>query len=171
MNASRRQFLAASAVVPAGAVIAPIEHLLASGRTDADQAERWAALQSMFSQTQPHPDAELFAAWREYVAVSGEYDALPFVPDAEMGPWNERLDRCRARMETIPARTMDGMALKLRYLLAAVSENPIVIDTAVHGAPVSEAFTKRVNGDFREAMLWRMVQETTPKGAESLSTV
>lgn len=111
----------------------------------------------------PSPDAELFAAWREYVEVVTHYDSLPTtMTDAEIAPLTARLDRCRDRMETLPAKTLDGMHLKFRYLLTSMTEHPSADEVLVHGRPATEAFLKRVNSDFREAMVWRMVQDTAP---------
>lgn len=140
---TRRAFLAAS--LPAVAAVALAAPAL-SARADAN------------------PDAELLAAWRDYVQAMADYDNLPPMKEAELAPWSDRLNRCRDRMETIPALTMEGMGLKLRYLLASIAEHPSADDALIHGGPLTDEFLNRVNGDFREAMLWRMIGQLEARG-------
>lgn len=156
---SRRRLLAgAGATAAIAAVAAP------AYATQADLVVRMAEILAD-AKARQHPDAELFAAWREYVEVVGIYDSMPTtMTDAEIAPWTERLDRCRDRMETIPAQTMEGVNVKLRYLLTSMTEHPSADAVLVHGQPATEAFEKRVNSDFREAMVWRMIQASSVVG-------
>lgn len=126
-----------------------------------------------------HPDAELLTAWREYVRVFGVYNALPPMSVAEIAPWDVLLNTLSERVETIPARTMEGMHVKLRYLLESTEEKHLVGRVVICGDPVTEEFLNRVNRDFRPRMLWRMIQDTKPgsfpapgpvKGVSSIDT-
>lgn len=109
-----------------------------------------------------HPDAELLTAWQEYVRVFGEYNALPPMTMAEIAPWDNLLNTLSERVETIPARTMEGMHVKLRYLLESTEEKRLVGRVVICGDPVTEEFLNRVNRDFRPKMLWQMIQDTKP---------
>lgn len=143
-NLSRRAVLGGTAA--ACAVVAPIEQLLASGRTDADQEERWAALQSMFGQRSP--DAELLAAFHEANRLrdwmdgpeSGDED----VPDHIGRRYGELVKQIAA----LPAYTAAGVVAKLSTFTHEIQGNsyaykgpgedegifPMFIRTALEGA-------------------------------------
>ncbi|MBP2233401.1 hypothetical protein J2847_006739 [Azospirillum agricola] len=107
----------------------------------------------------PHPDALVLAAWSEYVRVSTAFDALPLtISDEEAEPLACELDACRDRMEGIPATTLEGVLLKLRYLFAALMESQDAIDAAIYGKPASAALLHTLSLDCRERMLWNMIQ-------------
>lgn len=143
-NLSRRAMLGGGAA--ACAVVAPIEHLLATGRTDEAQAERWAALQSIFGQ--PHQDAELLAAFHEANALRDLMDGPALgdedVPDEVSARYSDLVKKIAA----LPARTADGVAAKLQtfvheiqgavYSYKAPGEDeglfPKFIRTALEGA-------------------------------------
>lgn len=111
-NLSRRAMLGGTAA--ACAVVAPIEHLLASGRTDADQAERWKALQSMFGQTQPHPDAELLSAFHEANQLRDLMDGPTFGDEDIPDEVSRRYVEMVRKIAALPAHTAEGVAAKLQ---------------------------------------------------------
>lgn len=143
-NLSRRAMLGGGAA--ACAVVAPIEHLLATGRTEEAQAERWAALQSIFGQ--PHQDAELLAAFHEANRLRDYMDGPELgdedVPDHIGARYVELVNLIAA----MPARTADGVVAKLQtftheiqgavYSYKAPGEDeglfPKFIRTALEGA-------------------------------------
>ncbi|QCG93966.1 twin-arginine translocation signal domain-containing protein [Azospirillum sp. TSA2s] len=155
MTTSRRQFLAASAVVPAGAVIAPIEHLLASGRTDEAQAERWAALQSIFGQQ--HPDAELLAAYEEANRLRDWMDGPESGDDDVPDHIGQRYGELVKLIAALPASTAAGVVAKLSTFTHEIQGNaysykgpdedeglfPKFIRTAIEGAQkIAQMHTK-----------------------------
>ncbi|MFP5513357.1 MAG: hypothetical protein ACLGJC_09775 [Alphaproteobacteria bacterium] len=143
-NLSRRAMLGGTAA--ACAVVAPIEHLLASGRTDEDQAERWAALRSMFSQ--PHPDAELLSAFHEANRLRDLMDGPTFGDEDIPDEVSRRYVEMVRKIAALPARTAEGVAAKLQtftheiqgsvYSYKAPEEDegffPKLIRTALEGA-------------------------------------
>lgn len=89
----------------------PLYELLSTGRTEAAQAERWTALQAIFSA--PHVDAELLELGRQREAVVWTIDNARGLSDedaARLG--DEWLALDRQIMEAAP-QTVAGLAVQL----------------------------------------------------------
>lgn len=109
----------------------------------------------------PHPDAELLAAWEAYVAG---FTALEFAPedDDEREHFWAPIDAAGAKIETIPARTHAGYAVKLRYLFDKFDGSAAGQDFALFNGPQPDTLQ-----DAWLGMLWSMVEHAELVGGAS----
>lgn len=102
-------------------------------------------------------DAALLSAWDDYrKAYSALFAAVGAGEESDL--LARKLSACCSRVENIPAATMEGVLLKLRYLFAAIMESQDAIDAAVHGMPASDELLQEMSQDYRRQMLWSMIQ-------------
>lgn len=113
-----------------------------------------------------HPDAALLAAWDGYRAAWHAFDsAVELLPgggtEEDHAPYLAAIESCIQQIETLPASTVDGLAVQLRYLFAALLESQDALDAGVYGAPVTAGLAADLKGDDRYRMLWTMAQSAT----------
>ena len=94
-NSTRRAFLQGTAAVAAGAA-APIPAIAAVGPD--------------------HPDAELLELERHILQETAKLDAAGLISDDELDAWSEQLCQMETRLAEMPARTPEGIAVKLRRI-------------------------------------------------------
>lgn len=136
---TRRTFLAAAAVPAVASVPA-----LAASPVGAD-----------------HPDAALLAAFEDWRRASPIAENLPEAwTEEQREPYWQEVYGALDRMEALPARTPDGIAVKLRYLHAALGETMESYDTILKGQPP----TADCLADFRHRLLWKTMQDAERMG-------
>lgn len=100
------------------------------------------------------PDGEIFAAWNDYRRAIRYFDALPDDHlDAEYEAYVMFVESAEDRLRTIPATTLQGLALKMRFLWAAIGEETEHYDVIIYDAPVTE----EAISDGRHRQLWEMI--------------
>lgn len=113
----------------------------------------------------PHPDAELLAAWNDYVAAHRAHDQAfadnPDGSDEDFEPYWEVIDGYAARIRRLQAFTFEGFAVQLRFLFAARVEYRSSFRAAIYGEPVDAEMTEEMETDWRDEMLWRMADAAT----------
>lgn len=118
-----------------------------------------------------HPDAALLAAWAGYVRAHRDLDqVIEVLPDGgtdeDHKPYYDAIDFYSSQIEHIPASTVDGFAVQLRYLFAVRKECIASFDAAVRGEPLTNELAAELELDHRDKMLWGMVQ-----AANALATI
>lgn len=112
-----------------------------------------------------HPDAELLAAWSDYVSAHRAHDQAfadnPDGSDEDFEPYWEVIDGHAARIRRLLASTVEGLAVQLRFLFAARIENLSSFRAAVYGEPVDAEMIEEMDRDWRNEMLWRMASAAT----------
>lgn len=101
-----------------------------------------------------HPDAVLLAAWDRYVAAYRCYVALPETwSDKESAPHLSAVYREADVIESTPARTAHGIAIKLQVHLLTYCEVPGIAAAILDGAapPVFE--------EPRDVALWALLDD------------
>lgn len=84
----------------------------------------------------PHPDAELFRAWTGFVEAARGLRACPDDSDEAHEPFYAAMDRCRECLSHTPARTIAGLAVKLRLAFTnQEGDDRATYDFMLHGGP------------------------------------
>ncbi|MBK1837330.1 hypothetical protein JHL17_07880 [Azospirillum sp. YIM B02556] len=113
----------------------------------------------------PHPDAELLAAWNDYVSAHRAHDQAfadnPDGSDEDFEPYWEVIDGHAARIRRLQALTLKGFAVQLRFLFAARVEYRSSFRAAIYGEPADAEMIEELETDWRDEMLWRMADTAT----------
>ncbi len=107
-------------------------------------------------------DADLLAAFDRWVPLTRQMDA----PDADEATSNAAYEKAREfseRLETIKPKTLEGVAVVLRYLFAKRGENPEHYEPILAGTAPNEAALF----DYRDRLLWNTIQAVEEMGARS----
>lgn len=84
----------------------------------------------------PHPDAELFQAWTGFVEAARGLRACPDDSEEAHEPFHAAMDRHRQCLSRTPARTIAGLAVKLRLAFTnQEGEDRATYDFMLHGGP------------------------------------
>lgn len=106
-----------------------------------------------------NPDAELLAAWEDYVRACRALDMRPRgTTDAEDEPFFRKVDSCGDRIEQAVARTMEGLAVQLRYLFAAHMEDIDAERAAIYCEPATDELLETLDLEPRDKLLWNIMQ-------------
>lgn len=108
------------------------------------------------------PDAELLAAWAAYRQAHRDFDAAcAHLPDgggaADLAPFQRRIDAHQIKLEHLPARSMAGVAVKLRFLFAQQLMTADAHRAAVYGAPLSAELAADMDAD--DAVMWSLIRD------------
>ena len=102
------------------------------------------------------PDAELLAAFEEWRRATLVADRLPIdIPEDESKPYDDAVDRAGDQVEDLPARTLHGIAIKLRYLFAKRGEQAVHYGAILSGAKIASGDLP----DPRDRMLWNLIND------------
>lgn len=107
-----------------------------------------------------HDDAELLAAWRGYQQAYRDFNAAcDLLPNGgtekDHAPFCRRIDAHQDKIEELPARSMAGVAVKLRLLFACQVMSIDAHAAAIYGAPVSSELVAEMDAD--DNLLWRLI--------------
>lgn len=104
------------------------------------------------------PDAALLRAWEQWLAAERTRGAEGQADQA--GDPRPLLDRAseamRMAVDHIPARTLAGVAVKLRFALCQLDEKGAVRRAVIAGQQIDGATAKA--GDWRSSMLVRILE-------------
>jgi hypothetical protein len=103
-------------------------------------------------------DSELLSTWEAYKVHNRLCDSLldRDLTDEEWAPFNAEQERLEDLIETLPATTLQGIAIKLRRLLVEYQGSQW-IETAVFNPMTPELAEKLEKADWRDAMLCRLI--------------
>jgi len=116
------------------------------------------------SAREPHLDAALLQAWADLVDANRRRDAAPDdLTNEEYDPYDEVVFAAEARVRSIPARTPEGLAVKLRWLWCEQKEvgQAQAYDVIFYGAPIPPDLIE----DWRDQLFWSLIAD-----AERMST-
>lgn len=109
-----------------------------------------------------NPDAELLSAWENYKKWWLVIDALPPETKREdLAPYYVHHNHYGDLVESLPAKTANGLAVKLKYLFKSFSESRWAELAVINGHPCDEA---ELGNDFREKMLWSLISDVQKMG-------
>jgi hypothetical protein len=112
-----------------------------------------------------HPDAELLAAWNEHAAIWHAMDALPRDEehnDEHLHLLEDVSPPICEKIESIPATTAQGIAIKLQYLLIAFTESRWAEETVFLGRDPDK---DELASDYRFRMLFDLIGDVQKMGA------
>lgn len=133
---------------------APNRRTLLTAAAAAPVAFSWSA-----DAATPHPDAALLALWEDYGAAAREAEAIGLPDDCNLddeAPVWKRVDALRDRIERTPAKTLDGVAVKIRHLLAVNFAPGDTFGVLVLGRAAPPGWAEKLADDTLLAMLWEM---------------
>lgn len=110
----------------------------------------------------PHPDADLLAAWGQYLEAMRLRDAMP--PDAgeqQMEPYYALQDHYADRIIATRATTPEGVVVKLKYLLIAYAESWDIEHAYSQHGMVDPALVE----EPRDRMLLALIHDVETMGA------
>lgn len=81
--------------------------------------------------------------------------------DADMEPLYAQQDKFRDMIEDLPAKTNEGLAIKLTYLFLKFNESRHAEEIVFLGHP----YDADVHVDYRDQMLWNMAVAAKSTGA------
>ena len=104
------------------------------------------------------PDSELVSAWNAYAAHRRFCETLPVdeMTDEAWEPFAVELERLETLIDTLPAHTSEGIAVKLRRLLIEYSGKKWIEDAMFYRLP-ADALARLESDDWRDAMLFRLL--------------
>lgn len=102
-----------------------------------------------------HPtDAALLQAWERYRVVVCQLELLPNnVSDKQRRSIDRSLLQLDHRLATLRVNTLQGVAIKLRYCVAALDGGVAVEAAALKGEPLPLGQPR----DYRLRALWRLI--------------
>lgn len=111
---------------------------------------------------EPHPDAELLAAWNSYRQAYRDYDAAcALLPDGgtetDHAPFCRRIDTHQAKIEQLPARSLAGIAVKLRFLFAQQLMTINAHRSATYDEPMTAELAAEMDTD--DKILWSLIRD------------
>jgi hypothetical protein len=115
----------------------------------------------------PEQDRPLFDAWCDFLQARTELDSQPAgTPDAVAGAIYAQASEARSRLLAAPARTLEGLAQKLKALFIAYGEEGLSPDEIF--APVARGDEPSADAlaDFRNRGLWQACRDAERMGRE-----
>lgn len=104
----------------------------------------------------PHPDAALLDAWTDWIAATRADDAFWQTTDADVtSPHAAAIADALTRLHGIPARTMAGALVKLRWLWLAQRGTLTAYRVFVYGDPLSP----EDRADWMSNRLWTVIAD------------
>ena len=104
-----------------------------------------------------NPDAELLAAWERYCALGQLLDQLEYRYDPDLSePYETERVQVQNRIESLSARTAEGVLVKLRYLLVVWAEDAHVESRIEAGLAPDAAV---LDSDFRWRLHWNLIDD------------
>ncbi len=107
--------------------------------------------------SEPHLDADLLQAWSDLVDASRRRDALPDDTEEEdVELYYDAIWSAEDRLRAIPARTPEGLAVKLRWLWCEQKEDSRrPYDVIFYGAPITPDLIE----DWRDQLFWKLIAD------------
>ena len=102
-----------------------------------------------------HADIELLFAWDAFQAAATAYQCAP---DGESGRYCEMVDAIGERIEAFTPKTLDGIAIQLRYLLTKIINADCAWNVLVLSEDMDRDFRDIVSNDPHAGMIWHMIQ-------------
>ena len=102
-----------------------------------------------------HPDIELLFAWDAFQAAAVAYQVAP---DGETSRYCEMVDAIGERIEAFIPKTLDGVAIQLRYALVRFLDADCAWSVLVFGDDPDRDFRDIVSNDPHAGMIWHMIQ-------------
>lgn len=102
-----------------------------------------------------HPDAELLFAWDGLQAAATAYQVAD---DGETNRYCEMVDAIGVRIEAYRPKTLEGVAIQLRYLLTKYIDADCGWSVLVFGNDPDRDFHDIIDNDPHASMLWSMIQ-------------
>lgn len=102
-----------------------------------------------------HPDAELLFAWDAFQAAATAYQCAP---DGETNRYCEMVDNIGERIEAFKPKTLEGVAIQLRYLLTKIINADCAWNVLVLSEDMDRDFRDIVSNDPHAGMIWHMIQ-------------
>ncbi len=102
-----------------------------------------------------HPDIELLFAWGALQAAATAYQCAP---DGETNRYCEMVDNIGERIEAFKPKTLEGVAIQLRYLLTKIINADCAWNVLVLSEDMDRDFRDIVSNDPHAGMIWHMIQ-------------
>ncbi|MCW0206018.1 MAG: hypothetical protein OJK14_02905 [Achromobacter sp.] len=102
-----------------------------------------------------HLDAELLFAWDAFQAAATAYQCAP---DGGLDCYGEVVNTIGERIEAFSPKTLDGIAIQLRYSLTKYIDADCAWNTLVFGEEMDCDMKDIVGNDPHAGMIWHMIQ-------------
>lgn len=102
-----------------------------------------------------HPDIELLFAWDAFQAAATAYQCAP---DGETSRYVEMVDSIGERIGAYHPKTLEGIAIQLRYLLTKIINADCAWNVLVLSEDMDQDFRDIVSNDPHAGMIWHMIQ-------------
>ncbi|PWC50634.1 hypothetical protein TSA6c_32695 [Azospirillum sp. TSA6c] len=102
-----------------------------------------------------HPDAELLFGWDALQAAATAYQVAA---DGETSRYVEMVDNIGERISEYRPKTLEGVAIQLRYLLTKIINADCAWNVLVLSEDMDRDFRDIVSNDPHAGMIWHMIQ-------------
>ncbi|MBP2301959.1 hypothetical protein [Azospirillum picis] len=102
-----------------------------------------------------HADIELLFAWDAFQAAATAYQCAP---DGETDRYCEMVDTIGERIEAFSPKTLEGVAIQLRYALTKYIDADCAWNVLVLSEDMEQDFRHIVGNDPHAGMIWHVIQ-------------